>query len=298
MNILITGSNGFLGKVLLKTLQETKNVFKLNRSNSDYNINLECDQILFNDHFELVIHAAGKAHTIPKSHKEKILLYESNVKGTQNLLNALLKIHKPKMFVFISSVSVYGIIDGYSINENSPLLANDPYGQSKIHCEKIIQDWCNNNNVICTILRLPLVVGANPPGNLGNMIRAIQKGYYFNISAGVSKKSMVLASDIAKFIFNAAEVGGIYNLTDGYHPNFNELSHCIARQIGVKFVFNMPKYFANVLALIGDRLGTKFPINSDRLAKITSTLTFDDTKARKSFGWNPTPVLKGFKINE
>ena len=31
--------------------------------------------------------------------------------------------------------------------------------------------------------------------------------------------------------------------------------------------------------------------------KITSDLTFDDTKAREVFGWNPTPVLEGFKLN-
>jgi hypothetical protein len=30
--------------------------------------------------------------------------------------------------------------------------------------------------------------------------------------------------------------------------------------------------------------------------KITSTLTFDDSKARNAFGWKPTPVLEGFKI--
>jgi nucleoside-diphosphate-sugar epimerase len=298
VNILLTGSNGFLGSALLKTLQKTNNVFKLNRSNSDYNFNLESDQILFNEYFDLVIHAAGKAHSIPKSDQEKILFYESNVNGTQNLLNALIKVGKPKMFIFVSSVSVYGLIEGNSIIENSPLLAIDPYGQSKIHCEKIIQDWCNINNVICTILRLPLVVGSSPPGNLGNMIRGIKKGYYFNISGGLSKKSMVLASDVAKFILDAAYVGGIYNLTDGYHPNFNELSHCIAMQMDRKYVLNMSKFSAKVLAFFGDRLGNNFPINSNKFAKITSTLTFDDSKARKAFGWNPTPVLKGFKINE
>jgi nucleoside-diphosphate-sugar epimerase len=109
---------------------------------------------------------------------------------------------------------------------------------------------------------------------------------------------MVLASDVAKFILKAAEVGGTYNLTDGYHPNFNELSNCIALQMGKKFVPNMPLFVAKFLATIGDILGSKFPINSDKLNKITSTLTFDDTKARLAFGWKPSPVLKGFNMYE
>ena len=298
MNILLTGSNGFLGSYLHSYLNNTNNVFTLNRSNSDYNYNLQSDDIVFKESFELVIHTAGIAHKKPRSYKEEILLYESNINITQNLLNGLSKSGRPKKFIFISSVSVYGLIEGSSIIENSPLLAIDGYGKSKIYCEELIQKWCNNNDVICTILRLPLVVGVNPPGNLGKMIRGIQKGYYFNISGGLSKKSMVLASDIARYILNVADIGGIYNLTDGYHPNFNELSNCIAMQLGRKHLLNMPKFIARILAFIGDISGEIFPINSNKLSKISSTLTFDDSKARNAFGWKPKKVLNEFKVYE
>ena len=220
------------------------------------------------------------------------------MKGTQNLLNSLLKAGIPKMFVFISSVSVYGLTEGNSIDENAPLLAIDPYGKSKIDCELIIQDWCKHHNVICTILRLPLVAGFNPPGNLGNMIRGIQKGYYFNISGGEARKSIVLASDIAKYILDSAKVGGIFNLTDGYHPSFFDLSHCIANQMKKKYVLKIPKIFAFILSFIGDKLGDNFPINSHKFSKITSTLTFDDSKARDAFGWKPKSVIKEFRIYE
>jgi dTDP-4-dehydrorhamnose reductase len=70
MDVLLTGSNGFLGSSLFSYLKNTNNVFILNRSNSDYNYNLESDQIIFNDSFDLVIHAAGKAHKIPNSYVE------------------------------------------------------------------------------------------------------------------------------------------------------------------------------------------------------------------------------------
>jgi hypothetical protein len=60
----------------------------------------------------------------------------------------------------------------------------------------------------------------------------------------------------------------------------------------------MPLFIAKGLAKIGDILGNVFPINSNKLSKITSTLTFDDSKARIAFGWDPNPVLEGFKLNE
>jgi nucleoside-diphosphate-sugar epimerase len=296
MKILLTGSTGYLSRPFIDNLKNFTTT-TLSRDHSDYNIDLSKFIPKFQNSFDIVIHAAGKAHLIPKNNDEIDSFYQVNVQGTDNLLKGL-TINLPKQFVFISSVSVYGIIDGENINEFCQLLANDPYGKSKIEAEKIVKKWCDENNVICTILRLPLVIGKNPPGNFGAMIRGIKKGYYFNIGGGGAKKSMVLASDIAKFIFKAANVGGTYNLTDGIHPTFHDLSKSISQNIGKSFVPNLPLFIAKFLAKIGDILGNDFPLNSNKLSKITSTLTFDDSKARVAFGWNPTPVLESFKLHE
>ncbi len=299
MKVLLTGSNGFLGNIIYQKIQATCIVSTLGRRNSDYCVDLGSgERINFKEKFELVIHFAGKAHNTPKTNEDEKEFFNINVKGTKHLLDSLIYSGIPKQFVFISSVSVYGMTEGILINESALLQAIDPYGKSKIKAEEMVQKWCNDNNVICTIFRLPLVVGPNPPGNLGAMINAIRKGYYFNIGGGKAKKSMVLATDIARFILKAAEIGGIYNLSDGYHPSFKELSKNIASQIGKNNIFNLPKFFAQLLAKFGDILGNKFPFNSSQLLKITTTLTFDDTKARIAFGWKPTSVLDGFKLNK
>ena len=298
MDCLLTGASGFLGRSISEELSKGNVVFTLSRSIGHYKINLDSEIRDFGRSFDVVIHAAGKAHNVPNSDKEINEFNNTNVIGTLNLLKGLEISGVPKMFVFISSVSVYGIDSGFEINEESLLNAIDPYGKSKIQAEEIIKKWCNNHGVKYTILRLPLVIGANPPGNLGSMINAIRKGYYFNISNGTAKKSMVLASDIAKSIIEVAKIGGTYNLTDGYHPSFSELSQYIAKQLNREIVPNLPKFIAFFIAKIGDIIGHNFPINSNKLMKITSTLTFDDSKARKAFGWSPTPVLTGFKIDE
>lgn len=45
---------------------------------------------------------------------------------------------------------------------------------------------------------------------------------------------MVLAQDVAAFIDKVSLVGGIYNLTDGYHPGFSELSEFISKRLNKK----------------------------------------------------------------
>ena len=298
MICLLTGATGFLGKIISKHTFLSNTVFGLSRRGSHFNYCLEKEAPFFNIQFDLVIHAAGKAHHTPKTEAEKQEFYQVNVIGTYNLLKGLENSGLPSQFVFISSVSVYGLDMGQKIDETHPLGAKDPLGLTKIQAEYMVLDWCKKYNIVCTILRLPLIAGAYPPGNLGDMIKGIKKGYYFNIKSAECKKSIVLAEDVAKSIVKVASIGGIYNLTDGYHPSFFELSENISRQLGKNRSKNLPLWLAKGLALTGDLFGEKAPLNSAKLLKITSDLTFDDSKAREAFGWHPTPVLEGFIISD
>ena len=295
--ILLTGSNGFLGKSIMKELADDHNLIGLSRTIGDYRLSLEEEIPNFKQKFNLVIHAAGKAHSIPRTVMEKKQFHDVNVLGTQNLLKGLEKVGVPEQFVFISSVSVYGQESGININEEHPLEAMDPYGLSKIEAEVLVKEWCEQNNVVSTILRLPLLVGGNPPGNLGTMLRAIEKGYYFNIGGGKARKSIVLAQDVAAFLSRVATIGGTYNLTDGFHPNFYELSSAISKQKNKKIPFSLPFVVAKAIGLVGDLLGNKAPINSMKIKKITSDLTFDDTRAREVAGWKSLGVLEYLKSN-
>ena len=294
MNILLTGSSGFFGNIIYSELIKIENnILTLSRTKGNFKIDLSIEKPNFKDKVDFVIHASGKAHSIARTNLDVNDFFEINVNGTKNLLSGLELASIPKYFVFISSVAVYGKEFGLNIDEQTTSNAQDPYGLSKIQAEKLIKDWCQKNNVICTILRLPLLVGKNPPGNLGDMINAIQRGYYFNIGGGKAKKSMVLAEDVARFIPIIAPIGGIYNLTDGVHPSFYQISSSIAKNR----IANLPLPIAKIVAKFGDLLGNKAPLNSLKLKKITSDLTFDESKARK-MGWYPQPVLEYLKHND
>lgn len=296
MKILLTGANGFLGKAMQT---EWKPPVEIITADRDKNAMVICDlsyQIPVIPSIDMVVHAAGKAHINPKNAGERKDFCRVNVQGTQNLLTALEHHQSLRKFVFISSVSVYGLVEGINITEDAPLLATDPYGKSKIEAEKLVSSWCALRNIEYYILRLPLLAGKNPPGNLGAMIKGIQSGRYLSIGLAQAKKSMLLAADLAGFISTIQGPSGAYNLTDGYHPSFNELEHTIATFYKKKKPVSLPGIAAKILAYAGDMIGEKFPVNSGKLKKITSTLTFDDTRARTCLQWRSREVLKAWEI--
>jgi nucleoside-diphosphate-sugar epimerase len=295
--ILLTGDNGFLGSYIkLFLINESILFHTLNRSSADFKIDLSSTIPNFIEKYDTVIHCAGAAHEAFKNQLDSDLIYDTNVKCTQNLILGLERVGTPERIVFISSVSVYGRLSGTLINENDLLMATDAYGKSKIVCEKIITDWSIKHNVKYTILRLPLLVGSNPPGNLRDMIIAIKKNYYFNISHIDPRKSMVLAQDVSNVVLKASEVGGVYNLTDRHHPTIGELSSFISKQLNKRMVLTLPYFIVKIFAKLGDYLIPGLPINSNKLSKMVNDLTFDDTKANNAFNWNPKKVLEGFKI--
>ena len=287
MKVLLTGSSGFLGSEILKYfIQNNIDIKTLGRSvSNNIRIDLVKDTYNINTNFDLIVHSAGKAHD-----NNNYSFHDVNYLGTKNLLNSLIT-NPPKSFVFISTVAVYGRNEGELISEKHPLTAIDDYGKSKIDAEKLIINWCNKFNVSFTILRLPLIVGDNPPGNLKKMINAIKNNYFFTVNGGTARKSMVLAADVAKYILISANIGGIYNLTDGNHPSFRELSCIIASKYRKHFIFNIPNILLNLFFKFNKICNNKFSNQVILLKKMSLSLTFDDEKARSKFNWSPSSVL-------
>lgn len=294
--IILTGASGFLGSILMKNLPGE--IITVGRSSSN-KISVDLSKhIVELPQADLIIHCAGKAHIVPSNKEQSRDFFKVNVDGTKNLLESISsKGRFPRALVLISTVSVYGLDTGHLIKEDHPLYGGSPYADSKKQAERLVQDWGSKYNVKISILRLPLIAGPNPPGNLKLMINAIKKGFYFNIGNGNARKSIVMAKDVATIMFKAAEVGGVFNLTDGYHPSFAELSNLISSQLHKTKIRRIPYWAAHLAAKAGDLLGPNSPITSDKLKKITKDLTFDDTKARQMIGWNPNPVLESFIIN-
>jgi nucleoside-diphosphate-sugar epimerase len=309
MKYLVTGGTGFLGKNIVQYLQGLGHeVWVATRDpQNDHQLKADFEKgiLAWGDNialtgFDYVIHAAGKAHIVPKTETEKQLFFDINEAGTRLLLEKLEQMTvMPAGLVFISSVSVYGRQTGENITENAPLLASDPYGKSKINAEKLVHEWGKKNKIVTAIIRLPLVVGKNAPGNLESMMNGIKSSRYLRIGKGTAKKSMVWAEDVCKVIPQLVTHNGIYNLTDGEHPSFAELEDAITNALNLKGVKKIPLIIAKIAGSAGTLAeiitGRKMPINNRLLGKIINPLTFSDVKARRELHWNPDPVLKHIK---
>lgn len=295
--LLFTGGTGFLGRNVMPLLQKDYEVTTCGITPEDMiKANLAKMVPELPQQYDIVLHAAGKAHVVPKTEEEKQLFFEINYQGTVNLCKALEQVGVPKALVFISTVAVYGCEYGEMITEEHPLNGDTPYAKSKIMAEEYLTKWCSEHGVVLGILRPSLLVGKNAPGNLGAMVNGIRKGFYMNIAGGKVTKSVLMAEDIARILPLVAEKGGVYNVCDTRQPSFGELSVSVARQLGKRTPFSIPYWLAWCMAMVGNLLGPKAPINSYKLEKMTKSLTFNNEKASKELGWEPLDVLQNYKI--
>ena len=295
--LLFTGASGFLGYNIRPLLEKQYDVHTIGLTDDDdIKFNIAKDVPPINTHYDVVLHAAGKAHTVPKTEEEKKVFYDVNYQGTVNLCKALEKAGLPKSFVFISTVAVYGCEYGDLITEEHPLNGDTPYAKSKIMAEEYLTEWCKKHDVILGVLRPSLLAGRNAPGNLGAMVNGVRKGFYMNIAGGKVVKSILMAEDIARIMPALIEKGGVYNVCDTRQPSFGELSISVAKQLGKHNPISIPYWMAWCMAKVGDLLGSKAPINSYKLEKMTKSLTFSNEKARKELGWEPLDVLENYRI--
>lgn len=295
--LLFTGGTGFLGKNVMPVLKEKYEVTTCGITKNDMiKANFVTDIPELPEKYDIVLHACGKAHVVPKTEAEKKAFFDVNFTGTKHLCEALEKIGIPKAIVFISTVAVYGCEFGDLITEEHPLEGKTPYAKSKILAEEYLTEWCKKNNVVLSILRPSLLAGKNAPGNLGAMVNGVRKGFYMNIAGGKVIKSILMAEDIARILPSLVEKGGTYNVCDTRQPSFGELSISVAKQLGKGKPMNIPYWMAWCMAKVGDLLGSKAPINSYKLEKMTKSLTFSNEKARKELGWEPLDVLDNYKI--
>ena len=295
--LLFTGASGFLGQNIRPVLERTYEVQTIGLTDEDdFKVNLAVEVPGIGTHYDIVLHAAGKAHIVPKTEAEKQAFYDVNYQGTVNLCKALELVGVPEALVFISSVAVYGCEFGEGITEEHSLDGKDPYAKSKIMAEKYLTRWCEENGVRLGILRPSLLAGPDAPGNLGAMVDGIREGFYLNIAGGKVKKSILMAEDIARLLPLLAEKGGVYNVCDSYQPTFGELSVSVAQQLGKRKPVSIPYWMAWCMAKVGDLFGSYAPINSYKLEKMTKSLTFSNEKARCELGWEPLDVLTNYKI--
>ncbi|MBH0005401.1 UDP-glucose 4-epimerase GalE [Psychrobacter sp. SWN149] len=148
-------------------------------------------------HFYGVIHFAG-LKAVGESVSKPLMYYNNNVNGTITLLEVMDE-HNIKNLIFSSSATVYGDPEILPIDEKSPRSCTNPYGQSKLAVEYILEDIAvsdENWNLIC--LRYFNPVGAHPSGRIGEDPNDIPNNlmpYISQVAVGKLEKLSIFGHD-------------------------------------------------------------------------------------------------------
>lgn len=89
MKLLFTGASGFLVAmcVLFWRMYGVKTVGLSPKD--DYTIDIAKEIPVLRERYDIVLHVAGKAHSVPKTEAERQVFFDVNLQGTKNLCTAL-----------------------------------------------------------------------------------------------------------------------------------------------------------------------------------------------------------------
>ncbi len=147
---------------------------------------------------EAVIHfAAYKA--VGESVFKPLEYYQNNIVSTLNVLEAMKK-HSVKNFVFSSSATVYGDTKEVPITEDAfSLIANSPYGWTKVMIEQMLRDIVyGDKHFNAILLRYFNPIGAHPSGLIGEDPNGIPNNltpYISQVAVGKLKEVNVFGND-------------------------------------------------------------------------------------------------------
>src|SRR5690606_9352266 len=146
-----------------------------------------------------VVHFAG-LKAVGESTQIPLHYYDNNVAGTVTLCRIMREFGVKKL-VFSSSATVYGDAKQVPIPETAPRSATNPYGQSKLMIEHILEDLVKAEpNWGITLLRYFNPVGAHDSGQIGEDPNGIPNNlmpFISQVAVGKREQLSVFGNDYA-----------------------------------------------------------------------------------------------------
>lgn len=188
--ILITGANSYIGTSFENYLKQWQEQYQIDTVDMVDGSWREKD---FTG-YDSIFHVAGIAH-IKESRANREIYYQINRDlALQTAEKA--KSQGVKQFVFLSSMSVYGMDTGVITKDTLPN-PQSHYGRSKLQAEEGLQEMAGTDFVV-TILRPPMVYGRGCKGNFRLLLKIAQICPLF--PAYENQRSMIYIDNLSSFI--------------------------------------------------------------------------------------------------
>jgi len=293
VKVLITGCTGFVGKLLVRTIQaQGHDVVRAVRqaqpdsvliSTVDGNTSwLEalrgCDS---------VVHLAARVHVMNDKSTDPLREFRRvNVEGTVHLARQAAAAGV-RRFVFLSSVKV----NGEATQEGRPFTADDapapgdPYGVSKHEAEQALRQIAAETGMEVVIIRPPLVYGPGVKANFESMMCWLARGVPLPLAAVTENRRSLVALDnlvdlIMTCLNHPAAANQTFLVSDGEDISTAELLKRMGAAMGRPArLFHMPP----ALLKLGSTLLNKRAIYQ----RLCGSLQLDIAKTRQLLGWTP-----------
>ncbi|MEA3331314.1 MAG: NAD-dependent epimerase/dehydratase family protein, partial [Campylobacterota bacterium] len=196
MNILITGSNGFVGNYFINKYKDKYNIKSFSFLNDDVNT-LNCNDT------DIVFHLSALVHQMGGASEEE---YE-RVNVTQTIeLAKKAKYSGVKQFVFMSTVKVYGEETNIAYTETSDCNPQDEYGKSKLKAENELLKL-EDDSFKVSIVRTPIVYGYGVKANIKNLVGLVNKVPILPFGDIQNKRSMVYVGNLCHLVDVLISIG-------------------------------------------------------------------------------------------
>lgn len=189
MNILLTGSKGFIGSYFLNKYGKEYKIHTFSFLHDSWD-NLDLSKI------DVIIHLSALVHQM---HKINIDAYEDVNVGQTIRLAKSAKQSGVKHFIFMSSIKVYGEETEIAYTEKSLCQPQDAYGKSKLKAEEKLLLY-EDKFFSVSIIRTPLVYGEGVKANMLNLIHLIQNIRILPFGDIDNKRSMVYVGNLCAII--------------------------------------------------------------------------------------------------
>lgn len=305
MNILVTGSNGFVGSRLMWELEKVGHkVIGIDvsghcddqphpmtihgdiRNISDLNSVHGAFLLKHNAEIDLIIHCAAAKHDFGINRSEyfshnkygtKTLLRHASEKGIRKLIN-------------ISSVAVFGHPQS-TADEEAPYAPDHPYGESKLAGELLSIDWQQQDPLRELIVLRPAVIyGPHNYANVYKLIDMMHRRPWVTIGNGDHVKAIVSRQtviDMIRFAMTRLKPSfEHYNCVDKPYITLKRLMEIITLNPAFRIpCLKIPLPYAlsigYVFDILAKLLSIDLPVNSDRMRKLATYTHFLAEKIRR-----------------
>ena len=298
MNVLLTGSTGFVGSALALTIRSMPNLrltvaVRAPQSNpqpvqhhvvGDLSATTDWSSAVVGQ--KVVIHAAARTNVKVASDIDPLVTFRSvNLGGTMSLARQAAAAGV-KRFIFISSIHVNG-----GETKERPFTADDVadpysiYAVSKYEAERSLQALAGETGMEVVIIRPPMVYGPNAVGNFGALIRWVTRGLPLPLgAAAANSRSLVGLDNLVDLILTCIDHPNAANQTFLVSDGDDLSTADFLLRIGK--ALNRPARLlpvpASVMNAVLGALGKKSIAQS-----LLGSLQIDIGKTRALLGWTP-----------